>query len=135
MDENLFRPFRYCYRTWLDGAAVFREELIKTSMHWQELGLKGSCQVPVPPVDELLAHQKQYELFESTLQMKHIVASKTGADADGWVPSELWEEAKQITAGLYRMLLEEVIKNKENEDELIRDEASLREVWPFDIED
>jgi hypothetical protein len=67
MDENLFRPFRYCSRTWQDGAAAFRDVLIKTSMHWQDLGLKGSCPLTVPQADELLTHQKQYELFESTL--------------------------------------------------------------------
>jgi hypothetical protein len=33
------------------------------------------------------------------------------------------------------MLLDELIKNKDDEDELIRDEAGLREVWPFDLED
>jgi hypothetical protein len=31
MDEALFRPFRYCHRTWEDGAVAFREELIQTS--------------------------------------------------------------------------------------------------------
>jgi hypothetical protein len=30
MDEALFRPFRYCYRTWRDGAVAFRHELIET---------------------------------------------------------------------------------------------------------
>jgi hypothetical protein len=33
------------------------------------------------------------------------------------------------------MLLVEVVKNKDDEDELIRDETSLREVWPSDAED
>jgi hypothetical protein len=33
------------------------------------------------------------------------------------------------------MLLDEVIKNKDDEDELIKDKAGLREVWPFDLED
>jgi hypothetical protein len=27
MNENLFRPFRYCYRTWKDGAVALRHEL------------------------------------------------------------------------------------------------------------
>ena len=31
MDERIFRPFQYCYRTWKDGAAAFRHELIETS--------------------------------------------------------------------------------------------------------
>jgi hypothetical protein len=33
------------------------------------------------------------------------------------------------------MLLDEVIKDKDDEDELIKDKAGLREVWPFDLED
>jgi hypothetical protein len=89
VDENLFRPFRYCSKMWQDGTAVFGEELIKTSMHLQDLGLRGSCPYSVPQADELLTHQKQYGLFESVLQIKHVVVSKTGADTDGWVPPEL----------------------------------------------
>jgi hypothetical protein len=33
IDESLFRPFRYCYRTWKDGAVAFRHELTETARH------------------------------------------------------------------------------------------------------
>lgn len=35
VNECLFRPFRYCYRTWKDGAVAFRHELIDTSKDWE----------------------------------------------------------------------------------------------------
>lgn len=38
MNEALFRPFRYCYRTWKDGIVAFRREHIETSRHWNDLG-------------------------------------------------------------------------------------------------
>jgi hypothetical protein len=43
INESLFRPFRYCYRTWKDGAAALRHELIETARLWKELGSEGQC--------------------------------------------------------------------------------------------
>lgn len=33
INENLFQPFRYCHRTWKDGAISFRQDMIQTSRH------------------------------------------------------------------------------------------------------
>jgi len=46
-DESPFRPFRYCCRTWRDGAVALRYELIETSARWTELGFEGSCPLPM----------------------------------------------------------------------------------------
>lgn len=48
MDENLFRPFRYSYRTWRDDAVAFRHELIEISRSWKELGFAGSSPYLLP---------------------------------------------------------------------------------------
>ncbi|PVH92515.1 hypothetical protein DM02DRAFT_733644 [Periconia macrospinosa] len=65
MDETLFRPFRYCYRTWEDGAVAFREELIQTARNWDGLGIVGSCPFSILNPDEGAAHRKDYKLFET----------------------------------------------------------------------
>jgi hypothetical protein len=135
MDESFFRPFRSCYRTWADSAVALREELIQTSQQWKELGFKGSCPFPIPQADEILAHQKQYQLFEAAQQLKHVVASTLDAAIDGWVPLEIWEETKALHEELYRMMLQTVLECRDDEDEPIRDEVCLREVWPFDLEE
>ncbi|KAJ5437792.1 uncharacterized protein N7458_008790 [Penicillium daleae] len=41
MDEGMFRPVLYSYRTWKDGAVAFRHELIETSRDWGTLGFVG----------------------------------------------------------------------------------------------
>lgn len=48
MNGNLFRPFRYCYRTLKDGAVALRHEMIETARLWKELGFEGQCPFPVP---------------------------------------------------------------------------------------
>lgn len=57
-EEDYFRLFRYCSRTWEDGAVAFREELIQTSQLWRELGFDGPCPFPLPCPDETAMHQR-----------------------------------------------------------------------------
>lgn len=88
MDETIFRPFRYCYRTWEDRAVAFREELIQTSLHWEQLGLRRPCFFSLPYPDELLRHQQDYKRFEAAQQLKHGLSVLLNTASDGWVPSE-----------------------------------------------
>ena len=88
MDESLFRPFRYCYRTWDDGAAAFREELIQTALHWQELGFTGRCPFEMLSTNELAEHRKDCKTFEAAHQLKHLISDLLNTATDGWVPSE-----------------------------------------------
>lgn len=55
MDEGMFQPFRYCYRTWKDGAVAFRHELIETSKDWGALGFVGLCPFVLPTSEEMTA--------------------------------------------------------------------------------
>ena len=135
MDENFFRLFRYCYRTWEDGAVVFREELIEISRRWKALGLAGSCPFSVPGDNEVAAHKKDFRLFEASQQLKHALSNLLNTATDGWVPAAEWEAAKLAHKQAYAQMLEVILNNKQpDDDEPLRSEADLREVWPFDLD-
>lgn len=139
MDEGLFRPFRYAYRTWQDGAVAFREELLQTARSWQALGLPGSCPFALPSPADLAVHRSEYRRFEAAHQLKRMLASLLACASDGWVAAEHWEAAVSAHKELFRGILQEVLDNDvsddEEEEEPIRDEADLREIWPFDLEE
>lgn len=41
LDEDTTRFFQFCHRTYRDGAALYRQNLIAFSNRWEELGLAG----------------------------------------------------------------------------------------------
>ena len=134
MDEALFRPFRYCYRTWKDGAVAFRHELIETSLQWKEMVLVGSCPFPTPTPEELAMHQKDYRSFEAAHDLRNNLSSLLNTAPDGWVPSKDWEATESAHREVFNGMLQAVLSNETPEDdELIKDEGDLRAIWPFDI--
>lgn len=135
-DEDYLRPFRYCYRTWEDGAVAFREELIQTSLRWKELGFAVPCPFPVPCPAELAVHQKDYKLFEAAQQLRHVLSSLLNTASDGWLPPEDWERTESAHREAFEGLLQEVLGNEQpDDDEPIKGENDLREIWPFDLEE
>ncbi|OBT43157.1 hypothetical protein VE00_07719 [Pseudogymnoascus sp. WSF 3629] len=134
MDEALFRPFRYCYRTWKDGAVAFRHELDKTSERWEELGLVGSCPYPVPTAEELAVHQKEYKYFEAAHDLRNHLTGLLNTASDGWVPVEELETAKLANRELFEMMLETVLSiENPDDDEPLKNEGDVREIWPFEL--
>lgn len=134
MGESLFRPFRYCHRTWEDGAVAFRHELIETARLWNELGLSGPCPYPLPSPEDWVNHLKEYRFFEAAQNLRVDLARLIDADTDGWVPYDKWEEAKASEKQMFSGILQAVLKNEDDDpDEPIRSEADLREIWPFDL--
>jgi hypothetical protein len=116
-EEAYFRPFRYCYRTWEDGAVAFREELIQTSQLWKKLGFTVPSPFPLP-----------------TLQLRHSLSSLLNIASDGWVPPEDWEGTESAHREVFEGMLQEVLGNEQPyDDEPIRGEIDLREIWPFDL--
>lgn len=134
MDEALFRPFRYCYRTWEDGAVAFREELIQISLHWKTLGLEGSCPFSLPCPDELLRHQQDYRRFEAAQELKHCLSGLLNTASDGWVPFDQWEATQLAHEEVFAGTLQELQTNEQpDDDKPIKTEDDLREIWPFDL--
>ena len=120
--------------TWEDGAVAFREELIQKSVHWKELGLMESCPFPLPSPDELLRHQQNYKRFEAAQQLKHSLSGLLNTAPDGWVPSEQWEVTESAHREVFAGMLQEVLGNEQpDDDEPIKSEDDLREIWPFDL--
>lgn len=134
-EEAYLRPFRYCYRTWEDGAVAFREELIQTSQQWNELGFAVPSPFPLPCPDDIAIHQKEYKLFEAAQQLRHSLSSLLNTSAsDGWVPPEDWEGTESAHREVFEGMLQEVLGNEQPDDnEPIRSENDLREIWPFDL--
>ena len=116
---------------WCSG---FCHELIKTSERWKELGLTGSCPYPLPTTEKVAAHQKEYKYFVAAHDLRYELASLLNAASDGWVPPEEWEATKLAHSELFKRILQAVLSNENpDDDEPIKDERDLREIWPFDI--
>jgi hypothetical protein len=134
LNESLFRPFRYCHRTWKDGAVAFHDELIETSKQWSELGLEGSCPFTLPTSDELVTHRRLYQKFVAAQELKRDLSKLMNAATDGWVPPEAWESTLVEHKEMHEGMLAEVLSCEDlDEDEPVRNERDLREIWPFDL--
>lgn len=135
LDDSLFRPFRYSYRTWKDGAVAFLQELIETSQQWAELGLSDSCPFPMLTPEELVIHQKHYQKFVAAQELKRDLSRLLNTASDGWIPSEAREETLLAHKELFANMLKAVLTNENpDDDEPIRNERDLKEIWPFDLE-
>lgn len=132
LDDDLLRPFRYCHRTWRDGAAAFRHELIGISRHWKELGLAGFCPYALPTSNELLDHQKEFQSFVTAQQLKYRLINLLNTTPDGWVPTDLWEATEAAHKEAFDELVQ-TVKSAESMDNQSMNEEDLRNIWPFDI--
>ena len=133
-DQNLFRPFRYSYRTWKDGAVALQHELIETSRHWEKLGFADQCPFPLPPPKALATHQKEYRLFEAAQNLRCDLSGLLNTASDGWVPVQDWETTQAAHKELFDGILQAVLNNQDADpDEPVKDEETLRSIWPFDI--
>ena len=83
LNNNLLRPFRYCHRTWRDGAVAFRQELIEISSRWKELGLPNDCPYPLPTSDDLVVHRKEFEDFMAAQNLKQRLIRFLDIPSDG----------------------------------------------------
>lgn len=123
VDELILRPFRYCHKTWDDGAAALRQELIDLSQQWKELGLPDSCPYQ-PSQKELAEHAGQYEDFKSTQEIKNHLVRLMHSNTDGWVPPDEWEAAMEFNKEIFK----EFVKHMDMAEE------KAKRLWPFNIE-
>lgn len=128
---DLVRPFEYCHKTWLVGAAAMRQELTFLSRRCQELGLPGSCPYPLPTPEEWPSLEEEEENWKASLKLEAMLEDYLNAP-DGWVPAESWAEAKAKNVELL-----EDFKNrrtdKENGEAKNTSAEELRKIWPFDL--
>ena len=133
LDDDLLRPFRYCHRTWRDGAVSFKQELIDISNRWKELGLPKSCPYPLPTSGDLVVHQKDYEAFTTALGLKQKLIDLLDTPPDGWVPNHLWEATKAAHREAFETIVQ-AVENAETTDDQSMSVEELKKIWPFDIE-
>ena len=133
LDDDLLRPFRYCHRTWRDGAAAFRHELIETARRWKELGLVGSCPYALPTSNELLDHQKHFEIFVTAKHLKQRLIDFLDTTPDGWVPTDSWKATEVAHKEAFEEIVQ-IVRSAGRIDDLLMNEEDLRSIWPFDIE-
>ena len=134
MEQNLSRPFHYSYRTWKDGVVALRHELIETARHWRSLGFAGPCPFALPPAKELVDHRKEYRLFEAAQDLRCDLSNLLNTASDGWVPADDWEMTQARHKEIFNGMLQAVLANQGSDlDEPVKDEKTLRSIWPFDI--
>lgn len=134
LDESLFRPFRYCYRTWKDSVVPFHHELIETSRHWTDLGLPGLCPYAIPVPEVLTRHEEHYRRFVAACELRRDLSRLLNTASDGWVPSEDWEATSLAHKEMFAKILEAVLDYEDPDNiEPIKSERELREIWPFDL--
>ena len=133
LDDNLLRPFRYCHRTWKDGAVAFRQELIEISSRWKELGLPDYCPYPLPTSDDLVVYRREFEDFMAARKLKQKLMCLLDTTPDGWVPTQFWEATKSAHKEAFDELVQAVRDAKIADDQSMS-EKELRKMWPFDVE-
>ncbi|KAE8383408.1 hypothetical protein BDV26DRAFT_277328 [Aspergillus bertholletiae] len=134
MDETLFWPLRYSYRTWKDGTVALRHDMIETARRWKELGLAGQCPYSLPTPKDLADHEKEYKLLEAAQVLRRDLANLLNTASDGWVPPKEWEVTELAHREIFTGMLRAVVTNQEvDEDEPVKVEETLRSIWPFDI--
>lgn len=84
--------------------------------------------------NELADHQKEYRLFEVAQDLRCDLSSLLNTASDGWVPAEKWETTEATHKEIFNGMLQAVLTNQGSDhDEPVKDEETLRSIWPFDI--
>ncbi|EAT88384.1 hypothetical protein SNOG_04624 [Parastagonospora nodorum SN15] len=127
-----FGPMRFAYSTWNFGAVALCEELIQTALHWDELGLAGSCPFLVPNETEIAEHRADYEKFQFVQRLKHSISQALECGTDGWVHADDWETTKSTYREAYKAMVQAILEEEDvDDDEPVKSEADIRELWPF----
>ena len=114
---------------------AFRHELIETSRLWADLGLPGTCLFATPAPEELAIHQQNYKRFSAAQELKRDLSRLLNTASDGWLLPGNWETTSLAHREMFANMLQAVLTNKDpDDDEPIRTEGDLREIWPFDLD-
>lgn len=123
LDRGLLRPLRYCYSSWRDSSAAFRDGLVALSARWEELGLPGACPYQPSP-EELAEHARHMVDLEDAEKLKDFLVRALNCNGDGWVPPEAFDAARDVRDAAFKQWLEAA------DEEM--GESKARQLWPFD---
>ncbi|KAI1126050.1 kinase-like domain-containing protein [Nemania abortiva] len=124
LDENLIRPFRYCYSSWRDSIAALRHELIEVGQRWTELQLPGTPPYQ-PSKRELAMHAEQWEDFQAAVELREFLERALCSNGDGWVPMDRCEAAREAMKAARELWLAKC-------DEIGADDKT-KLLWPYDL--
>ncbi len=111
---------------------AFEHEMINLSKRWKELGLADACPYPLPTSAELLEHQKEYEKFCFSMDLKRRLVELLETTSEGWVPIDLWEATEKTHQEAFSEIVQ-TVGNAKGEDDMMINEEDMRRIWPFDI--
>lgn len=134
LDSRLVRPFEYIYRTWNDGAAAFRHDLMMTTKEWKDIGFEAQCPIAEPDPRQVSAHESEYRHFVAAQRLRKQVTDYLTVSSDGWVPKEAWDTVQVQHQELYHGAVQAILSaENSNSDEIIKTEQDLKAIWPFDL--
>ncbi|EMF09799.1 uncharacterized protein SEPMUDRAFT_165565 [Sphaerulina musiva SO2202] len=139
VDENIFRPYQYCFRTWKDGIPAYRHELAETWECWNEMnelrGVDRPQQQQQTDVKFIITQDKRaYDLFVTAQMMKTDFANLLNCETDGWVRAETYEatKKKRYHDKLFHGALHAVLDDANDSEETTKnEETTFRALWPF----
>lgn len=128
-DQTFARLVRCCDTSWEDGVAPLRQELIKLSRRWNEIGPPISCPYRPSP-EELSRHKEEAEGFEYYQKLNIVLSRVIGSSLDGWVPHGDWKAAKDLNSLLFKQWLKASVEA----DGPVLNEEQIKSQWPFDVD-
>ena len=123
LDDNLLRPFRYCHRTWKDGAVAVRQELVEILSRWKELDLPNSCPYPLATSHDSVVYRRGSEEFVTARKLKQRLICLLNTTPDGWVPTQLWEATKSAHKEAFDELVQAVRTSEISDDQSMSEEG------------
>jgi Phosphotransferase enzyme family len=134
LNEDFLRPFHYGYRSWKDGVVALRHDLLMISQKWKQLGFDEPCPVPVLEAKVILAHDKDYRLFEAAQKLRRQVTDYLNVSPEGWVPIDAWDRTQSQHRELFDSVLQGISSAETtDESEPVKTKEDLKAIWPFDL--
>lgn len=128
VDDEIFRLFRTCHRTWRDGTPLITSDLMHLASHWESLALPKSCSYTPPTGDALHTHEKRWTEFTDFQKFREALSTKLQADGDGWIPAHRWDETQDIHKEIFDAVME---STKEPDADMTVDDWLA--LWPYDV--
>jgi hypothetical protein len=107
MDKGLFSAFFRCHKTWKEGIAGFRNDLIELTQRWEELGFSGACPFPAPTADEIKEYKRGLDTFEARRNLENLLTT-TFYSRYGCTPPVLWEQAQLAHRELFDCMIRQI---------------------------